>query len=205
MQQALSNVKLSTSILEYMKAVKNTAELEGMVQCHIRDGAALAIGFSYLEELVLQGQNITEYAFAMYLDNLRCQLALSKGISFETISASGANAAIVHYKPTETECASIERENIFLCDSGGQYLDGTTDVTRTFHWAQEVHALIKDRYTRVLLGNLDLERLVWPKSKGIAGGHMDILARRRLWEVELDYGHGTGHGVGSYLNVHEGP
>lgn len=89
------------------------------MQCHIRDGAALAIGFSYLEELVLTGQTITEYAFAMYLDKLRCQLPLSRDISFETISASGANAAVVHYKPTEEECSPIKRENIFLCDSGG--------------------------------------------------------------------------------------
>lgn len=101
----------------------------------------------------------------------------------------------------------LNNNEIYLLDSGGQYLDGTTDITRTTHFDGEKPptAFQKEAYTRVLLGNMDLERIVWPAKSRIAGGDMDTLARMHLWQAGLDYGHGTGHGVGSYLNVHEGP
>ena len=193
-----------------MKCIKNKQEIQGFINCHKRDGAVLAIAFSYLEEKLNKNEKINEYEFAIYLDKKRCEGKMSKGISFETISASGSNGAIVHYKPSESDNKQIEIQNIFLCDSGGQYLDGTTDVTRTFNFnlkkeEQENYKEVRDRYTRVLLGNLDIEKLRWPSKQQINGSNVDVLARRRLWEINEDFGHGTGHGVGSYLCVHEGP
>lgn len=126
------------------------------------------------------------------------------GLSFDTISAGGANAAIVHYHPKNNPDTTITKDMIHLLDSGGQYLDGTTDVTRTFHFGNPTDKE-KDAYTRVLLGNLDIERLRWPKKTPLHGGDIDVLARRHLWAHDLDYGHGTGHGVGYFQGVHEGP
>lgn len=111
---------------------------------------------------------------------------------------------MVHYKPEKGKCKTIIRTDIYLIDSGGQYLDGTTDITRTLHFGTP-SAEECDANTRVLMGNLDIDRLVFPVNSNINGGDIDILARRWLWEAGLDYGHGTGHGVGYFLNVHEGP
>lgn len=125
-----------------------------------------------------------------------------KGLSFDTISSTGPNAAVIHYKPEKGECATIDPNLIYLCDSGAQYLDGTTDTTRTLHFG-EPKPKEKEAYTLVLKGHIALERIVFPK--GISGFSLDSLARQFLWANGLDYRHGTGHGVGSYLNVHEGP
>lgn len=127
-------------------------------------------------------------------------------MSFETISSIGPNGAVIHYAPTKEIALKLNNDEIYLLDSGGQYCDGTTDVTRTSHFGGKAPtAFQKEAYTRVLLGVLDLERVVWPSTSTIAGGDMDILARKNLWAAGLDYGHGTGHGVGSFLYVHEGP
>ena len=137
---------------------------------------------------------------------MRTQGQYHQGPSFDTISSIGPNGAVIHYKPEKDTALKLNNNEVYLLDSGGQYLDGTTDITRTTHFCGSEPTLFqKEAYTRVLLGNLDLERIVWPSNSTIAGGDMDILARRHLWEEGLDYKHGTGHGVGSYLCVHEGP
>lgn len=124
------------------------------------------------------------------------------GLSFQTISSTGPNASIIHYAPDQHKSAQIRADQIYLLDSGGQYKDGTTDVTRTFHFGQP-QQIEKDCYTRVLKGHISLDTLVFPK--GTTGYVIDCIARRPLWQVGLEYRHGTGHGVGSFLNVHEGP
>ena len=125
-------------------------------------------------------------------------------MSFENISSSGPNAAVIHYAPTAEKARALNLNEIYLLDTGGQYLDGTTDTTRTVHFGSPTD-WEKECFTRVLLGNLDLERVRWPSGTRLAGNDLDVLARRRLWEVGLDYCHATGHGVGYFLNVHEGP
>lgn len=135
------------------------------------------------------------------MDNLRFKQEHNKGLSFVTISGGGPNAAVIHYHPTETNTSMIEKDMIHLVDSGGQYLDGTTDVTRTFHFGTPT-AAEKDSFTRVLLGNLDIERVRWPKSVKMTGTELDVLARRHLWTKGLDFCHGTGHGVGYFGGVH---
>ncbi len=124
------------------------------------------------------------------------------GLSFDTISGSGPNGAIIHYKPEKPSAAKITLDQLYLCDSGGQYLDGTTDITRTVHFGAPSTEEI-DRFTRVLKGNIALNRAVFPT--GTTGLMLDAFARMPLWRAGLDYRHGTGHGVGHYLNVHEGP
>jgi len=124
-------------------------------------------------------------------------------LSFATIAGSGANGAIIHYHPKKETCATLEKSKMFLCDSGGQYRDGTTDVTRTLHFGTP-SAHEKECYTRVLIGHIALGNAVFPKGF-VTGKELDMLARMTLWRVGLDYQHGTGHGVGSFLNVHEGP
>jgi Xaa-Pro aminopeptidase len=127
---------------------------------------------------------------------------LFAGLSFDTISSTGPNAAIIHYKPHPDTCAQITRDAIYLCDSGAQYLDGTTDTTRTMHFGTPT-AGEREAFTLVLKGNIALEKVVFPKrTTGLA---LDALARQFLWAKGRDYLHGTGHGVGSFLNVHEGP
>lgn len=197
----------SSNTIKDTKCMKNKTEQAGMVACNIRDCAAIMKYFAMLEEeLRKPDHTLTEFSGARYLDNLRTKGALHQGPSFDTISSIGPNGAVIHYKPEEGTCLSLNNNEIYLLDSGGQYLDGTTDITRTTHFGgSEPTAFQKEAYTRVLLGTLDLERIVWPADSTIAGGDMDILARKNLWEVGLDYKHGTGHGVGSYLCVHEGP
>ncbi|PSR94591.1 putative Xaa-Pro aminopeptidase P [Coniella lustricola] len=185
------------------KAQKNDIELEGMRQCHIRDGAALTAFFAWLEDqLVNKKAVIDEVTAADKLEELRSKQKDFVGLSFPTISSTGANAAVIHYKPEKESCSIIDPTKIYLCDSGAQYLDGTTDTTRTFHFgtptAKEIQA-----NTLVLKGNIALDRAIFPK--GTTGFALDCLARQFLWNEGLDYRHGTGHGVGSYLNVHEGP
>ena len=189
------------------KAEKNVTEQEGMRQANIRDCAAIMKYFSFLEEeLRKPDHTLDEFSGARILDELRTHGQYHQGPSFDTISSIGANGAVIHYKPEEGTALKLNNNEIYLLDSGGQYLDGTTDITRTTQFGgSEPTAFQKEAYTRVLLGTLDLERIVWPSDSTIAGGDMDILARKNLWEAGLDYKHGTGHGVGTYLNVHEGP
>jgi len=185
------------------KAVKNETELEGMRSCHIRDGAALIAYFAWLEDqLLVKKASIDEVTAADKLEELRSKQKDYVGLSFDTISSTGANAAVIHYKPERGACATIDPKAIYLCDSGAQYLDGTTDVTRTLHFGEPTAAEI-EAYTLVLKGNIALDQVIFPK--GTTGFALDALARQHLWQQGLDYRHGTGHGVGSFLNVHEGP
>ncbi|KAI1448366.1 aminopeptidase-like protein [Annulohypoxylon stygium] len=185
------------------KAVKNEAELEGMRQCHIRDGAALIEFFAWLEnELIVKKSTLDEVEAADKLESLRAKQKDFVGLSFPSISSTGPNAAVIHYKPERGSCSVIDPNAVYLCDSGAQYLDGTTDTTRTLHFSEPAAAEI-EAYTLVLKGNMALDMAVFPK--GTTGFALDSLARQYLWQSGLDYRHGTGHGVGSYLNVHEGP
>jgi Xaa-Pro aminopeptidase len=128
------------------------------------------------------------------------------GPSFDTISSIGPNGAVIHYKPSQDTALKLNNKQIYLLDNGGQYLDGTTDITRTVYFGNdEPTAFQKEMYTRVLLGVLDLERIVWPSNSTYSGADFDVLARRRIWEAGLDFKHGTGHGIGSFMCVHEGP
>ncbi|KAI0860990.1 aminopeptidase-like protein [Xylaria cubensis] len=185
------------------KAIKNETELEGMRACHIRDGAALIEYFAWLEDqLVVKKATIDEVEAADKLEALRAKQKDFVGLSFDTISSTGPNAAVIHYKPERGACPKIDPAAIYLCDSGAQYLDGTTDTTRTLHFGTPTEQEI-EAYTLVLKGNIALDTIVFPK--GTTGYAIDCMARQFLWKEGLDYRHGTGHGVGSYLNVHEGP
>jgi len=179
------------------KAVKNETELNGMRNCHVRDGAALIEYFAWLEEqLDARGLKLDEVEAADKLEELRSKKDHFVGLSFPTISSTGANAAVIHYQPERGNCSVIDSSKIYLCDSGAQYLDGTTDTTRTLHFGQPTE-MERTAYTLVLKGNIALEVAKFPK--GTSGFALDTLARQFLWREGLDYRHGTGHGVGSYL------
>ncbi|KAF1998897.1 putative Xaa-Pro aminopeptidase P [Amniculicola lignicola CBS 123094] len=185
------------------KAIKNETELEGMRQCHIRDGAALIEYFAWLEDqLIVKEAKLDEVDGADKLESIRSKHDRFKGLSFDTISSTGPNAAVIHYKPEKGACSVIDPKAIYLCDSGAQYKDGTTDTTRTLHFSEPTE-MERKAYTLVLKGNIALERVRFPK--GTTGFALDTIARQFLWAEGLDYRHGTGHGVGSFLNVHEGP
>ncbi|OWP05057.1 hypothetical protein B2J93_627 [Marssonina coronariae] len=185
------------------KAVKNETELEGMRACHVRDGSALIEYFAWLEHrLTVEKTEIDEVTAADKLEELRSKQKHFVGLSFDTISSTGANAAVIHYSPERGNCAPIDPKAVYLCDSGAQYFDGTTDTTRTVHFGEPTD-MERKAYTLVLKGNIALDVAIFPK--GTTGFALDTLARQFLWEEGLDYRHGTGHGVGSYLNVHEGP
>lgn len=195
-------VEIVRSIVGDQKSIKNEVELEGFRQSHIRDGAALVKYFSWLEEALKSGQKVTESQGADKLSSYRQELEHFRGESFTTISSTGPNGAIIHYSPDPEKCPAIDINEIYLCDSGGQFTDGTTDVTRTWHFGHPAPEHIR-AFTRVLQGHIAIDRAVFPK--GTTGYLLDVLARRALWEDGLDYRHGTGHGVGHFLNVHEGP
>ncbi|MBT4880062.1 MAG: aminopeptidase P family protein [Alphaproteobacteria bacterium] len=183
------------------KACKNNVEAEGMRQAHIRDGVALTEFLAWFSRASLVG-DLTELSAAERLLEYREKQDLFKGLSFNTISAMGPSGAIIHYAPSKKSDRTIEPNGLYLLDSGAQYLDGTTDVTRTVAVGKSSEEQ-RERFTRVLKGHIAIASARFPK--GTTGGQLDALARAPLWEVGLDYGHGTGHGVGSYLNVHEGP
>ncbi|KJE88827.1 xaa-Pro aminopeptidase 1 [Capsaspora owczarzaki ATCC 30864] len=191
------------SPVELAKAIKNATELEGMRQAHIRDGAALCGYFAWLENQLNSGNtSLTEVTAADKLEGFRRVQKDFFSLSFPTISSSGPNGAIIHYHPEAATCRSVSLAELYLCDSGAQYLDGTTDVTRTLHFGTP-SAHQRECYTRVLKGNVQLSLAIFPV--GATGQNLDVIARRPLWDIGLDYRHGTGHGVGSFLNVHEGP
>ena len=183
------------------KACKNPVEIEGTRTAHRRDGAAITRFLAWFAAEAPKG-GLTEIAAAEKLAEFRRGNEYFRDFSFDTISGAGPNGAVVHYKVSEKSSRRIEPNSIFLLDSGGQYLDGTTDITRTIGVGTTT-AEMKDRFTRVLKGHIALATVKFPK--GTTGSSLDVLARRPLWEVGLDYDHGTGHGVGSYLSVHEGP
>ena len=183
-----------------MKAVKNTAELAGARAAHQRDGAAVARFLAWFDAEVAR-KKLTEIDAVTALEAFRRATGALKDISFPTIAAAGPNSALPHYRVTLASNSTIYR-GIFLVDSGGQYQDGTTDITRTIAIGRPSR-LMRDRFTRVLKGHIAIARAVFPR--GTSGGQIDALARLPLWQVGLDFDHGTGHGVGSYLSVHEGP
>jgi len=183
------------------KACKNPGEIEGMRQAHIRDGAAMANFLCWLEGAAAGGA-LTEIAAAEALEGFRRATNQLRDLSFDSISGAGSNGAVVHYRVTRSTNRVIGKNDMFLIDSGAQYPDGTTDITRTV-MVGVATAEMKDRFTRVLKGHIALATARFPD--GTIGMQLDSLARRPLWEVGLDYDHGTGHGVGSYLAVHEGP
>ncbi|XP_017006986.2 xaa-Pro aminopeptidase ApepP [Drosophila takahashii] len=185
-----------------LKSIKNDVEIEGFVNSHIRDGVALCQYFAWLEDQVNKGAEVDEISGSDKLESFRASKDKYMGLSFTTISASGPNGSVIHYHPKEETNRKINDKEIYLCDSGAQYLDGTTDVTRTLHFGQPTE-FQKEAYTRVLKGQLSFGATVFPAK--VKGQVLDTLARKALWDVGLDYGHGTGHGVGHFLNVHEGP
>jgi Xaa-Pro aminopeptidase len=185
------------------RAVKNPVEQQGQRAAQARDGAAIA---RYLHWLSVEGPKggLDELSAAAKLREFRDASDILKDLSFDTISAAGPHAALPHYRVDEGSNIPIQPSSIYLCDSGGQYLDGTTDITRTV-WIGpgEPPAEQKDRNTRVLKGHIAIARAVFPQ--GTVGGQLDAFARQFLWAAGVDYAHGTGHGVGSFLSVHEGP
>ena len=184
-----------------LKAVKNRTEIAGARAAHARDGAAM-VGFLYwLGKEVPRGR-VTEFSAAKKLEEFRSRQALYRGLSFKTISSYGEHGAVVHYSPSPDTDIPLRPKGSYLIDSGSQYLDATTDITRTIALGRTTDEQ-RDRFTRVLKGVIALSTVSFPQ--GTSGPQLDILARKALWEKGLNYGHGTGHGIGAYLNVHEGP
>lgn len=184
-----------------MKAVKNHAEIAGARAAHKRDGAALVRFLAWFERHAPAGR-LTEIDAVEALEDFRRDNGLLKDVSFPTIAGSGPNGAIVHYRVTQGSNRRIGTNELFLIDSGAQYEDGTTDVTRTV-LVGEASEEMRDRFTRVLKGHIAIATAVFPENT--SGAQLDPLARVALWQAGLDFDHGTGHGVGSYLSVHEGP
>jgi Xaa-Pro aminopeptidase len=206
-QSVLAGVlKVEKSIpISVFKACKNLVEIEGFRKCHIQDGAA-EIKWLYWMTKVMSDESLythhTEVTVADKLEDYRKNGKLFKGLSFPSISSFGSNAAIIHYHARPENCSVADPKKIYLIDSGGQYSNGTTDVTRTVHFGTPT-AEERDAFTRVLKGVIALTSVKFPS--GTTGPALDVLARFCLWENGLDFRHGTGHGVGSYLCVHEGP
>jgi Xaa-Pro aminopeptidase len=187
--------------ISLMKAMKNPTEIAGSRAAHLRDGVAVAKFLAWLDREAPKGK-LTEIDAVEALEAFRTETGALKDVSFPTISGAGPNAALPHYRVTRQSNRPIEMDQIFLIDSGAQYEDGTTDITRTVIIGVPTGEM-RDRYTRVLKGHIAIARAVFPK--GTTGAQLDSFARQPLWEAGLDFDHGTGHGIGSYLSVHEGP
>jgi Xaa-Pro aminopeptidase len=189
-----------TNPIVLKKSMKTSGEIDSMAQAHINDALALVEFMQWLENNWQAG--LTEWDAANHLNQCRFNRPGNQDLSFDTISGFGSNGAIVHYRVQKDSAATIDPTNLYLVDSGGQYNNGTTDVTRVFHLGKP-SANQKRDYTLVLKGHIDLAKAVFPK--GTDGAALDALARHYLWDAALNFGHGTGHGVGYFLNVHEGP
>ncbi len=195
----------SQSAVTAMKACKNKEEMSGMKRAHVVDGAAMAHFIAWLEnEICNVGRSVSEVEIDEALTGLRAQQPGYVEDSFPTIAGVGSNGAIIHYRAKADSglLQHLDKNNPILIDSGGQYTYGTTDVTRTWHFG-EATAQFKENYTRVLKGNIGVDTMIFPTET--PGFVLDVFARKSLWEAGMDYGHGTGHGVGAALNVHEGP
>ena len=184
-----------------MKAVKNAAEIAGARAAHVRDGASVVRFLAWLDAAAAAGR-LSEIAAVEALEDFRAAGGDLRDVSFPTISGSGPNGAIVHYRVTRASDRTVQPGELFLIDSGAQYSDGTTDITRTVAVGAP-SAAMRDRFTRVLKGHLAIARAVFPT--GTTGAQIDAFARAPLWQAGLDFDHGTGHGVGAFLSVHEGP
>ena len=191
----------AASPIPAMKAVKNEAEQNGFRLAMQRDGVALVKFLKWMEEQTIDG-TMTELTVSDRLEQLRSEQPLYRGLSFDTISAYGPHGAIVHYEPTQKTDVPLQRNSLLLIDSGAQYQNGTTDITRTLALG-ELTEEERKVYTLVLKGHIQLQMLIFPK--GASGTQLDAVARRDLWQHGYNFLHGTGHGVGSFLNVHEGP
>ncbi|HEX2802831.1 MAG TPA: aminopeptidase P family protein, partial [Sphingomicrobium sp.] len=183
------------------KALKNPVEMAGQKAAQVRDGAVIARFLRWIDEEAPSGE-VDELKASDRLEALRRENPELRDLSFDSISGAGPNGAIIHYRSSEKTNRKLESGSLYLIDSGGQYVDGTTDITRTVPIGEPTDEM-RDRFTRVLKGHIALATAVFPK--GTRGVQLDSFARRPLWEAGLDYGHGTGHGVGSFLAVHEGP
>ncbi len=183
------------------KALKNPAEIAGQKAAQERDGAVISKFLHWIDEQAPKG-DVDELKASDHLEALRRENPELRDLSFDSISGAGPNGAIVHYRSSEKTNRKLEAGTLYLIDSGGQYVDGTTDITRTVPIGEPTEEM-RDRFTRVLKGHIAIATAVFPK--GTRGSQLDSFARRPLWEAGLDYAHGTGHGVGSFLAVHEGP
>ena len=190
------------SALTQLKAIKNGTEIACLRKVMARDGASLTRFFKWLEEALGRGETYTEYELGIRLNEFRAKDDKFYGDSFGTICGYLGNGAIVHYSAQKDTAATVRPEGVLLLDSGGQYVDGTTDITRTVALSAPSEELRTD-YTLVLKGHIQLALVQY--LEGTRGSQLDILARHALWQQGLNYGHGTGHGVGFFLNVHEGP
>jgi Xaa-Pro aminopeptidase len=199
--KAGATVKRGVDPCQLPKACKNPVEVEGARKAHIRDGAAVSKFLAWMAREA-PGGHLTEIDVAEMLEGCRREQGGLTDLSFDSISGSGEHAALPHYRVTRSSNRTLNKDEIFLIDSGGQYPDGTTDITRTMIVGTP-SAEMKDRFTRVLKGHISLATVRFPE--GTTGAQLDTLARRPLWDAGCDYDHGTGHGVGSYLSVHEGP
>lgn len=197
-----AKIKEMPSPVFRMKAIKNETELAGTVRAMHKDGVALVRFWMWLEEAMAKKERVTELSAIERLHQFRAEQPDFVEESFGTIAGYAEHGAIVHYAADETTDVELKPESFFLLDSGGQYLDGTTDITRTVALGK-VTDQMKIDYTLVLKGHLALGHQLFPY--GTRGAQLDALARQFLWNAELQYGHGTGHGVGHFLNVHEGP
>lgn len=188
------------SPINLMRAIKNETEIKGIYSSQLKCSLSIVQYFAWLGEHIDEGLN--EYQGGEVLLSFREKLPDFKGNSFETISAAGPNASAPHYSPTKTQSSPIRRDQVYLLDSGSHFLQGSTDITRTVHYGNPTPDEVK-AYTLVMKGQLAVARCVF--AEGTSGYKLDLLARQFLWEHGMDYGHGTGHGIGSYLNIHELP
>lgn len=188
--------------MQRLKAIKNSAQLDGMRRAHIEDGVALTYGFMELLRRLEDGEELTEVSVDEILTRHRAERPGNDGLSFETIAGYAEHGAIVHYSATEESASTLKPEGLLLVDSGAQFPYGTTDITRTISLGHPTDDEIL-HYTIVLQGTVDLAAACFPE--GTRGAQLDVLARAPMWKHGLNYLHGTGHGVGHYLNVHEGP
>ncbi len=200
-REAGGKIKRGADPIALMKAVKNAVEIDGARAAHRRDGAAVARFLAWLDREAPRG-TLTEIDAVAALESFRRDTGLLKDVSFPTIAGAGPNGAIVHYRVTRASNRRINAGELFLIDSGAQYEDGTTDITRTVAVGTP-SAEMRERFTRVLKGHIAIATARYPD--GTTGAQLDTLARQYLWAAGLDFDHGTGHGVGSYLSVHEGP
>lgn len=203
LQNSGANVVSAADPCLMPKAAKNDVEITGMKACHIRDGVAMTKFLCWLDGEVASGNLHNEATLSDTLERFRKEDPTLMDLSFDTISAAGSNAAMCHYNhENQPEPGQLEMDTLYLVDSGGQYLDGTTDITRTIAIGQPSNEMIK-QFTLALKGHIGVARARFPK--GTRGYQIDTLARQHLWAEGYDYDHGTGHGVGHFLSVHEGP
>jgi len=195
------NVVVGINISTHLKAIKNEVELNGVRNAMRKDCLAMIDNWMWMEEKINDG-GITELSVMEYLESCRAKQEHYYGLSFNTIAGMGEHGAIIHYGSTEKTSINITDRTFFLLDSGAQFYDGTTDITRTYHFGKPTEEE-KEDYTQVLMGHIDLTLAKFPV--GTRGSQLDVLARKYLWDDYKQYHHGTGHGVGCFMNVHEGP